>query len=361
MNRSDVIKKYRKRLIKSYIFIAFAIMILEIIVYFLMKSQALKSLFFDNYFLAYLILPTSVNALSIVVMILIERSDRFKERQKNASTVYGLYFMALNVSCVHSYFWAVSCCLTLPMLVSCIYGDRRLMRSSVITAFFSLFVSAIVSNFEHGDVSFVALNSSVTFIMIVVAYMLGSVMIDYSEENIKEIENRIVKEHVFKERLKRDQMTGLLNQNTFYEDLEKEVEYAEQNDVVFALAIIDIDNFKHVNDTYGHEYGDIVLKKLSRIMTGCCDVDASIYRYGGEEFAIIFKNKTKMQAKATMDQVLRKFREAKYRFTNEMITLSCGICDYNGGSAKYMFRKSDAALYEAKQTGKNRIVVDRES
>lgn len=357
MNRSDIIKKYRKRLIKSYEFIAASITVIEIIIYYMMRNQSLESLFFENYFIAYVVFPTSINIIAIIAMILIERSDRFNERQKNASTVYGLYMMALNVSCVHSYFWAVSCCLMLPMLVSCIYADKRLMLSSSITAILSMVVSAIVSNFEHENTYFIVINTIIVFIMIVVAYMLGTVMIDYSEENIREIENRIVKEHVFEERLKRDQMTGLLNQNTFYEELEDEVEKAQNNNVIFALAIIDIDDFKRVNDTYGHEYGDIVLRKLSRIMTGCCDVDASIYRYGGEEFAIIFKNKTKMQAKATMDQILRKFREAKYSFTNEMITMSCGICDYNGGSAKYMFRRSDAALYEAKQNGKNRVVV----
>lgn len=120
--------------------------------------------------------------------------------------------------------------------------------------------------------------------------------------------------------------------------------------------MLDVDDFKTINDTYGHDNGDKVLQTLATVMQNYCAKEDYAFRYGGEEFAIVFIGKTSNQINTTMKKVLSDFRQRKYNFTNRKITFSCGVAQYDGKMSKEnFFAAADSAMYTAKKSGKNTI------
>lgn len=156
---------------------------------------------------------------------------------------------------------------------------------------------------------------------------------------------------------KTDALTELYNHKTFHEYLEKLIEHGENNGLPLQLAIIDLDNFKKVNDTYGHRVGDNVLMRTAAILRNAVTPNDFVARYGGEEFAIIFTDKTLTESY----KVLERIRTEMESFPHEelgfrAVTCSIGLEEYKKGTGKEsLFRNTDASLYAAKKRGKNQI------
>lgn len=177
------------------------------------------------------------------------------------------------------------------------------------------------------------------------------------EEREKELEEGAAVRCRLEQRLRRDQMTGLYNHTEFYKELEKAVQEAGQ-DGRLSVAIVDIDNFKLVNDNYGHERGNAVLIGLAGLLQEICPESGHISRYGGEEFAVIFQD---LDLNGVQD-VMERFRQElqRKRFDRQIrITASIGIAGHEKGmTAGELFERADAAMYMAKSQGRNRIVAD---
>jgi diguanylate cyclase (GGDEF)-like protein len=154
--------------------------------------------------------------------------------------------------------------------------------------------------------------------------------------------------------LQRDGLTGLENRRTF--DIHM-VQLLSQKQP-FSFIMIDIDHFKKVNDTYGHLVGDDVLRFLSALMQDCLRGDDLCYRYGGEEFAIILKDKKTSDAYALAERLRLKVAETTSP-TGKPITISLGISAYQVGDEQpeEIIHRADRALYRSKTEGRNRTTV----
>jgi diguanylate cyclase (GGDEF)-like protein len=140
---------------------------------------------------------------------------------------------------------------------------------------------------------------------------------------------------------------------------------AKRKNEKIAFLMIDMDYFKKVNDTYGHKAGDIVLKKLSKILTDGVRESDIVIRYGGEEFLILLQNITDINAAKNVAEKIRQTVENTPIQTDEATikkTISIGIsifpdqCEKGWECIKY----ADLALYEAKRTGRNKVVLFNE-
>ena len=157
-----------------------------------------------------------------------------------------------------------------------------------------------------------------------------------------------------------DPVTGLFNRRYFKEVLQQEFSRAQRYGTLFACFMIDVDHFKRINDSYGHEAGDRVLSDLSRLLQSQIrDVDL-IARYGGDEFAILLPESSREKA----CQIANRIREAvcneAYPFLpkGQRVTLSIGISglpDVGLQQASQIISTADFALYRAKRNGKNRV------
>jgi diguanylate cyclase (GGDEF)-like protein len=169
----------------------------------------------------------------------------------------------------------------------------------------------------------------------------------------------LVKNVIMEKLSKTDALTELYNHKTFHEYLEKLIEQSELNQLTLQLAIMDIDNFKKINDTYGHWIGDVILQQVAVILRETVTPNDFVARYGGEEFAVIFTEKTLEQAYAITEQIRVKLAKTLHpELDSQAVTISVGLQDYIKGAGKEtLFKGADASLYTAKRTGKNKTVT----
>jgi len=163
-----------------------------------------------------------------------------------------------------------------------------------------------------------------------------------------------------KELATRDGLTGLYNHRTFYKLLEDELARAQRFNRPVSLLMLDIDHFKHVNDTYGHLAGDAVIKGLSELLGRQARAIDRVCRYGGEEITVILPE-TGLEAAASMAERMRAAVEAQPFDINAgapvRITVSIGVASWpaQADNVQTLMAAADAAMYAAKQRGRNRI------
>ena len=155
----------------------------------------------------------------------------------------------------------------------------------------------------------------------------------------------------------RDSLTGLLNHSTIEAQLYNELSRARRLSQPLALAMLDVDHFKKVNDTYGHPVGDQVLRNLSRLLQQRLRKTDLIGRYGGEEFCVILPNTTAEQAASVIDEIREAFSKIVMRAEQVpfSVTFSCGVSDIERSRGESLTLTADRALYQAKNEGRNRI------
>ena len=151
-----------------------------------------------------------------------------------------------------------------------------------------------------------------------------------------------------------DGLTGLYNRKYLDNFMDNEAKEYDS----FAIAMIDIDYFKKVNDTYGHNVGDTVLKSLANVFKNSIGIEDIAFRFGGEEFIIFMPDCSK--AKDTIIKLKDNFENTKYEVNGNIFnkTLSAGISYYKTDSDQiwHVIKNADIALYEAKNSGRNKIV-----
>ena len=158
----------------------------------------------------------------------------------------------------------------------------------------------------------------------------------------------------------RDSLTGLYNRKFFDEQITQEMLRARRYGWPLSLALLDIDNFKPVNDTYGHPAGDVVLSVLSGRLQGMLRASDTLCRYGGEEFALILPHIGQDNSRFLLDRLRKSVESGVVELeggTTISVTVSVGIAELREGqSAGELIRHADKALYAAKDAGRNRVI-----
>ena len=158
----------------------------------------------------------------------------------------------------------------------------------------------------------------------------------------------------------RDSLTGLLNHTAIKDQLDHEVVRAKRQGTALSFAMIDIDHFKQVNDTYGHPVGDRVIKSLSRLLKQRLRENDIVGRYGGEEFAVILIDTDAKAAVRVLDTIREDFSRLRHITEGQEFnaTFSCGIVDITHfDDAGKICEAADRQLYKAKQAGRNRVMA----
>lgn len=158
-----------------------------------------------------------------------------------------------------------------------------------------------------------------------------------------------------------DSLTGLLSRRAFFHDAKAFIEFAKRKKIIFSIILLDIDNFKNVNDCYGHSAGDEVLRdfaKTARTITRKGDL---IGRIGGEEFALLLPNSIEAVAYAFSERLHEAIRESVINYGNLSIkyTVSMGlfsILPIKSDTIENILKNADMSLYLAKENGRNRTV-----
>lgn len=176
----------------------------------------------------------------------------------------------------------------------------------------------------------------------------------------EEIKRRILVEQKLETLSSTDELTGIYNRRTFWSLAEKEINRASRYNTTLVLAILDIDNFKHINDTYGHPFGDEVLKALALACDNALRESDIFARIGGEEFAFLLINVSLEDAYLKMDLLRNELQKINVIHADVSLTftVSIGLAELSSElpSLELLYRYADEQMYEAKRMGRNRVM-----
>ncbi|MBD1890953.1 CHASE2 domain-containing protein [Coleofasciculus sp. FACHB-SPT9] len=156
-----------------------------------------------------------------------------------------------------------------------------------------------------------------------------------------------------------DPLTGLPNRKQFYERMVQALEWGSSNNQLFALLFLDLDGFKQVNDTLGHDMGDLLLRMVAQRLTGCLRGSDTVSRLGGDEFTVILPAISRVQDAARVAEKTLSTLSQPFILNGQTIfvTVSIGISIYpfNGNTVDTLIKNADSAMYRAKEQGRNRF------
>ncbi|HEY9717303.1 MAG TPA: response regulator [Trichormus sp.] len=182
-----------------------------------------------------------------------------------------------------------------------------------------------------------------------------------STELLMRVRVRLERARLLRERADKDVLTGLLIRRAFVEVLHGIQDEAQRHGFPYCIALIDVDHFKQVNDTYGHIAGDRVLAHLGQLLRQRFRAQDARGRWGGEEFILAFRHESAGAIKGSVERVLAELRGHEFagdhgeRFN---VTFSCGMAGYpeDGPEFDHLLLVADRRLYQAKESGRNRVV-----
>ncbi|OGU13894.1 MAG: hypothetical protein A2076_13285 [Geobacteraceae bacterium GWC2_53_11] len=157
-----------------------------------------------------------------------------------------------------------------------------------------------------------------------------------------------------------DPMTGLANRRDIMEKMERELSRSERHGRTFSVMLVDLDNFKQLNEKYGYNDGDDVLVEVARVLMSCVRNEDVCARWGGEEFLFLLTETNIEGATTLARKILESISMTEFKANRPgiNITASIGVCEYQAGQSLYeCVSKADQALRKAKQAGKNRFVI----
>jgi len=165
-----------------------------------------------------------------------------------------------------------------------------------------------------------------------------------------------------------DPLTGLYSRHMLHQFIEREISHVCRNSLPLSLAILDIDHFKDVNDKFGHDIGDQILKQLADLFKKSCRSTDLAARYGGEEFIAVLPSTSQDASLIWAERMRERVDESLRRPDDEKVTISIGVAtllvDTEANAdpsiqvvSDLFFKKADNALYEAKNNGRNRVVT----
>ncbi len=169
-----------------------------------------------------------------------------------------------------------------------------------------------------------------------------------NQETLEEMNDKL------KDQVIRDSLTGLYNNGYTFEFLDQAIEKAKHYDKELSLLMIDIDDFKLVNDNHGHLEGDYVIQSVAKsILDATRDFDV-VGRYGGEEYIVVLSNTDLERAKQISKRILKTISETETHFESN-VTASIGVAQWNKDTRHSLIQRADMNLYQAKRNGKNQL------
>ncbi|MDF9840904.1 diguanylate cyclase (GGDEF)-like protein [Paenibacillus sp. PastF-1] len=314
-----------------------------------------------QYFVTHVLIPDSF---ILVLILTLEAIYRWKPAFSEFSIVVASHIYAiLIITNLSTEYEVKPLIMLLPLLVSMIYLKSSYMKaSSLICLLYTVMLFMNTPVYEYT----MRIQHIIIALIFAGTALAGFGVIGRGRDLMRSLQDSVKAEqdlriqNIIMDRLSKiDPLTDLYNHKTFHEYLGWLIDHQQNNPFPMQLAVLDIDNFKKVNDQYGHWVGDIVLKQVAAVVLKHIGTDDFAARYGGEEFVVILTAKQMKEAQEIMERILTGIAGMPIEEMNGgSVTVSIGMHEFSVSDTKsYTFQQADDALYEAKKTGKNKIVL----
>ena len=349
----------RKALERFMLIMLFVCFVLEITlgVYFYISETLDQTVL--HYALLRVLLPCFMNVILYLLMFFANRTDKLTDDWKNRTCTLSFLLFCGEMSVIHSYFvplWMLS---YFALLFTGIFHDPKFHKYKSTLCILFVLISGITHIIDYPEET----ETSIQFIIVAEVVGFAVSYFAFQLEHFSSGEmliNLMISEGAerYKASYEFDALTGVYSRAKLEEEV-SEVFDIGNNMTNVGVAMLDIDDFKKVNDTYGHDNGDAVLRKLGEYLVRLNTRSSFCGRYGGEEFVIIFKDADRDANVRELESLRKLFEATKYDFTDEHITISIGYhMDITDSEWESVLKKADSALYESKRTGKNKITIE---
>ncbi|MEL7656113.1 MAG: GGDEF domain-containing protein [Bacillota bacterium] len=354
--------QWREKIIRIFYILIGLIFIVEVVVFIVLRPFGLLDEGFtgSQYLIEYIAIPTVIN---LIVVLGCHRINKMKihEKIKNFAIPFTSSVIAGVIAFIHCDITSILTVFSIPVFLTVLFYQKKMTRIITIINLVLLLFSAIhTSQYAHVPVYYY-LDVVVAITLLITAFLISSVLIAYNKANYNYIYSSYKTQITLTEQARNDSLTGLYNQRTFHTLLKATMEKSRKNRAPMSLAIIDLDDFKEINDTYGHLAGDQVLLHFTALMKQQCEEnDAYISRYGGDEFAVIFPKASKELAYLRLESLRQRCRQVpSIKTGTSQISFSAGISHFIDGEMNetLLFHQADSALYQAKENGKGQTIV----
>jgi len=218
----------------------------------------------------------------------------------------------------------------------------------------SYLIFAFMLPLSQTDPSAVLVTRINTLVFIVLAWILNRMIYRLKQSQFIVEHQLKEKNRILEELNQKDMMTGLYNHTSSFQKLYEEIAKSKRIGYPLSMVLMDVDDFKRINDEFGHPAGDHVLTRLSEAIVRTLRMTDVVGRYGGEEFILILPDTDLTHARMLCQRLQQTVSNTVYDFV-VTVTLSGGVCEYDGRSVDEFIRQADKLLYQAKRLGKNRF------
>jgi diguanylate cyclase (GGDEF) domain len=357
----ETYEKWRNMLFYTTLCIGIFVFAIEVLMYFILHRANSIMQPLPEYLFKYLMLPTALDGAVIFLgYIALKKSDR-NMKYINYIPVIQMSIICMVVAYTHNYFSITQCVFCIPIFATTIFNNRAMTKNiTMVNCLFLLiiFLSKKYSAINYSLDIYVYSETVISFSFIITVYLVCNVLIKYQEEKNDILQKSYMHQLEMQEMLNKDQKTGLYGYTMLFNTLQKMTSDNEECIKEFALAIIDVDDFKNINDTYGHAMGDQIIIMLAELMKKYCSDNHLPARFGGEEFAIILNEGEKSYYYDFIERLRKDFAKISSGIINDTVTISCGIAKWTPSlTAEELFNNADSAMYLSKTTGKNRTTI----
>lgn len=318
----------------------------------LFKSNSIQ-IGLEKYVYKYIFAPASANLLLIIIASFVMHSKGTSLRVKVYFISLLSVFACFVAYTAHGIFESLYVIFFVPILFTVIYSDFTLTTVTAFTSIASRLISDLLIVWDPDkanplDGSMRLVDFIISTIALILLYFVSIVIIRFQKEKNEAIIKKEIAHHETQQRLIVDELTNVYNRIALRNAFQSVIDDASDNSYTFAM--IDLDNFKWFNDTYGHQYGDQCLYTFGSILKENCPHGAIPFRYGGDEFCILFKNIDLEKIVEICKKVQSEIKEQFIDTAKEKaLTASIGIAKHKRGmSPSQLFRKTDMALYRSK-------------
>ena len=340
------------RIFRDLIIFAFLFETIGAIAYYCYGSVFISM---DVYLLKYLLAPTIINGLCLLFGRWLVKGTNLTFRKKTFILSTLLVVASFIFFTVHIIFTSLYLVFFIPIMLTIVYSDYVLTAvttaaSVVLKTISELFIVWDPDKINPFDNEIGITNFAVSTLLLLIIYIISINIIRFEKKKREAAINKEITHYETKQKLKIDEVTNVFTRHQLRETFESIKADKDKNSYILAMA--DLDDFKALNDKFGHAKGDEILTRFGSILKKNCKENVTPFRYGGDEFCIVFKNKSNADVLTICDNIQRDLKNEKInKEISKPITVSIGIAGYKKGiTIKDWLQLSDKALYDAKRS-----------